>query len=135
MSATMSAPPPAAGAMPPPGDDDAAGMADTDDNVVCTVCKDGQGGFIVYAGDEPEGDTEADMSEDDAAAMGPTGDMAASSAPEGRPADSVGAALKIVMDIMQADASGEGGDAESQFSGGFTGSQAPTPTGMGAQKY
>lgn len=135
MSATMSAPP---GADAMPSDDD-AGAPDTDDNVVVTICKDGQGGYTVYAGDEPEGGDAADMSGDDANAMGPAGDGAApaASAPEGQPASSVGEALKIAMTILQADESSEGapGSAEDQFSAGFTGSQAPTPaTGM-PQKF
>jgi hypothetical protein len=135
--------PPAADPMAgaPMAGDDAAGAADADDNVVCTITSDGQGGFMVFAGDEPEGDTEgADMSEDDASAMGPSGDApmgGGSPAPQGQPADSVGAALKIVMGILQdAESSGPGGSASDQFSAGFNGPTAPTPVGgPPGQKY
>jgi hypothetical protein len=47
------------------GSDDSGG-----DDVVCTICKDGQGGCMVYAGDEPDaGGDGAGASDDDADAM------------------------------------------------------------------
>lgn len=135
MSASLSAPPPA---MPMPGD---APDAEPDSDVLVTICSDGQGGFIIYQGDEPEGDT-GDMSEDDANAMGPAGDAAApgggAPTPQGQPADSIGAALKAALDILNAAKSSEGapGSADDQFAGGFNASKSPTPVGMGpAQKY
>jgi hypothetical protein len=48
----------------------------------------------------------------------------------GQPADSIGAALKLAMDIMQADKSSEGA-ADDQFAAGFGASKSPTPVGMG----
>lgn len=136
MSATMAAPPPD---MAMPTDDTAGG--DTDDNVVVTICKNGDGSYTVYSGDEPEGRDEADMSEDDAGAMGPAGEAPAPSdgapAPQGQPADSIGAALKIALDIMNSDKSSEGapGNANDQLNAGFSAPQAPTPAMGTAQKY
>ncbi len=120
----------------------AGGDADTDadDQVVVTICKDGQGGYTVYAGDEPEsGAGDADMSEDDTAAMGPAGAAPAPNGgaptPQGIPADSMGAALKAAMDIMQSDASASGGsNPEDNFSSGF-GPAKPAPARGIAQKY
>lgn len=138
MSQTMS--PPDAGGKPMGGGDDTGGASDADDNIVCTIASDGQGGYIVYAGDEPEGSDEGDMSEDDANAMGPAGAAPAPNGgappPQGQSAGSVGEALKIVMGILQdADSSGTGGAAD-QFAAGFTGSQAATPaSGPMKQKY
>lgn len=139
--APMPMPPMPAGGDPTGGmmgaDPSAGGDADSDDNVLVTICSDGQGGYTVYAGDEPEEGSGADMSEDDAdlgsdaSAPAPGG-----AAPQGQPADSVGAALKIAMDILNAAKSSEGapGDADSQFASGFSGSQSPTPA-SGPQKY
>ncbi len=114
---------------------------DADDQVVVTICKDGQGGYTVYAGDEPEsGPGDADMSEDDTAAMGPAGAAPAPNGgaptPQGIPADSMGAALKAAMDIMQSDASASGGsNPEDQFSAGFGSTAKPPPARGIAQKY
>lgn len=133
----MALPPPAAAPpMPPPGGPmggapppapDAGG---SDDNVVCTICKNDDGSYMVYSGDEPEGGS-GDMSGDDVGAMGPGGGAPAS---QGQSADSAGSVLKIVMDILQSDASGEGGpgNADSQFAAGFSADKSPTPVGMGA---
>jgi hypothetical protein len=113
-------------------------------DVLVTICSDGQGGYLVYAGDESESGGDADMSEDDAD-LGPAGgapaggDMGggmAGSAPQGQPADSIGAALKAAMTILQSDASSQGGpgNADDQLNAGFSASQSPTPA-SGAQKY
>ena len=82
---------------------------------------------MVYSGDEPEGDESGDMSGDDAAAMGPSGDMPA---PQGQPADSVGAALKIVMQLLQSASAGgdQSGAAQDQFAAGFGGGGAAPPS-------
>lgn len=117
--------------------------ADTDagsgDNVLVTICGNGDGSYTVYAGDESSDDGGmSDMSEDDAdlgpdaASPAPTGAPAAS----GQPADSIGAALKIALDILQGDASSQGGpgNADSQLADGFSASQSPTPA-SGPQKY
>lgn len=135
----------------PGGDAD----TDADDQVVVTICSDGQGGYTVYAGDEPEGGGAGDsddMSEDDVDAMGPAGAAPApapggggapppgggnGATPQGIPADSIGAALKAALDIMQGAASSAGapGSADDQFASGFSASKAPTPaTGM-KQKF
>ena len=112
--------------------------ASSDETTVCTITKTADGTYMVYAGDEPEDDDTGggDMSDDDAGAMGPAGDMPAAGgapSPQGKPADSIGAALKEALTIMQADASSAGapGSAEDQFAGGFGASKAPTPVGMG----
>jgi hypothetical protein len=139
------------GGDPMAGAGGAGGDADTDDNVVVTICSDGQGGYTVFAGDEPEsggaGDQD-DMSEDDVGAMGAAGAAPAGGAgggmgggngasPQGQPADSIGAALKIALDIMQSAASSSGapGDADSQFASGFSADKSPTPASGPAQKY
>jgi hypothetical protein len=58
---------------------------------------------------------------------------AAAAVPGGTPADSIGAALKAAMDILQADASSAGapGSADDQLSAGYGADKNPTPaTGM-----
>jgi hypothetical protein len=131
--------------------------ADTDDNVVCTICRAPDGGYTVYAGDEPESDQGeaegggADMSEADTDAMGPAGAQpaggpagmgggmgnggaaeAAEPQPQGQPAASIGEALKLAMDIMrQSEASSPGG-AQDQFAAGFAAPREATPI---SQKY
>jgi hypothetical protein len=153
MSASSTMPMPGAGGM---GGDPSAGAAPDMDagsgsDVLVSICSDGQGGYLVYAGDESEGDSGGgDMSEDDDDAMGAgggggagsgagaggvSGGMAGGDAPQGQPASSIGQALKIAMTILQGDASSQpGGSAEDQFAGGFSGSQSPTPA-SGSQKY
>lgn len=112
--------PPGAGAggppPPPPGPDDDSGGGD---NVVCTIVDNGDGSYTVYSGDEPAGDT-GDMSDDDAGAMGPAGDMAA---PAGQHTDGAGPTLKAVMDILKAHEASSGGQgtADQQFAAGFAG--------------
>ena len=155
-------PPPAAAAAGGMGgmmgaDPTAGGAGDTDndgdmsDNVVCTICSNGDGSYTVYAGDEPEpGGGDADMSEDDANAMGAAGAAPAggagggmgggggASAPQGQPADSIGAALKLALDILNSDKSSEGapGNADDQFAAGFSADKNPTPAAGGpAQRY
>lgn len=131
MSGAMTAPPPGmAGGMSPPDPTADAGPAPGDDsNVLVTITSDGAGGFVVYSGDEPEGGETGDMSGDDADAMGSAGDQPAP--PQGEPADSVGAALKIAMTILQGAASG-GSDAAGNFAAGFG---APAGGASVAQKY
>lgn len=137
-------PPPggAAGGMMPP-DPSAGGDAGSDagsDDVIVTICKNDDGSYTVYAGDEPDADS-GDMSEDDADAMGAAGTAPAPGGgappPEGQPADSIGAALKIALDLLNADKSSEGapGNADDQLAAGFSASQSPTPATGPAQKY
>ena len=138
MSGSMTAPPPDSMAGSPPDTDDDTG---SDSDVLVTITKTGDGSYMVYAGDEPGGGQ--DMSDEDADAMGPAGGAPAPASPssQGQPADSIGAALKIALDILNEDKSSEGGEgsSEDQFQGGFNASKAPTPAGMGGapmpQKY
>jgi hypothetical protein len=135
MSQSLSSP------MPPSdpsmgGDPAAAAPApDAGGDVVVTIVSNGDGTYMVYAGDEP--DAGGDMSMDDAAALGPEGDAAASPSAQGEPAGSVGEALKAAMTILQADASSQGapGSADDQLNAGFSASKSPTPASSPAQKY
>lgn len=139
--------PPTNGAAGMPPDPSADASMDTDSgDVLVTICSDGQGGYLVYAGDESESGGDADMSEDDDDAMGAAGAAAAAPgggmggatpAPQGQPADSIGAALKAAMTILQSDASSQGGpgNADDQLNAGFSASQSPTPASGPAQKY
>jgi hypothetical protein len=149
----MAPAPPTASPMPPDGSAtmDAGGAMDGTESVVVTICKEADGSYMVYPGDEPDdsGSTAGgadDMSEDDADAMGPAGaapgggDMGGGAAGAGgmvgggsggKAADSIGAALKAAMDILQSDQSGGSGSANDQFAAGFNGDKAPTPVGMG----
>lgn len=145
MSGAMTPPAPDPGAMPPPDMGDAGG-----DTVVCTISKTADGGYMVFAGDEPDEGEAGDMSGDDVDAMGSGGmgaggaggggagaggDVGAAGAggSPGQPADSIGAALKAALDILQSDVSSGGspGSADQQFSAGFGASKSPTPVGMG----
>lgn len=136
-------PPPggAAGGMMPP-DPSAGGDAGSNagGDVIVTICKNDDGSYTVYAGDEPDADS-ADISEDDADAMGAAGAAPApgggAAPPEGQPADSIGAALKAALDILTADKSSEGapGNADDQLAAGFSASQSPTPATGPSQKY
>lgn len=92
-------------------------------SVVATIMDNGDGTYTVYPGDEPEEGMAPDMSTDDVAAMGAEGDMPA---PEGQPADSPEAAVKIVYDLLKGAAPD---NADDQFAAGFGG--APEM----AQKY
>lgn len=99
----------------PTGDSADDGSQDSGSTTVVTICKEADGSYMVYAGDAPE-DGEGD--EGDA---GGGGDMGA---PQGTPADSVGAALKAAMDVLKQD---ENGGAQSEFDAGFTGGSAASP--------
>jgi hypothetical protein len=149
----LSAPPPggAAGGMMPPDASAGAGAGDGSDSdssdVIVTICKNDDGSYTVYAGDEPDAGDSGDMSLDDTDAMGSAGDataggragMAGGGAPppQGQPADSIGAALKAALDILNADKSSEGapGNADDQLAAGFSASQSPTPATGPSQKY
>ena len=99
---------------------------DQSSDVIVTITKTGDGSYMVYAGDEPDAD----------AADAPAGGGPAP-APQGTPADSVGAALKAAMDILQADASSAGapGSADDQMAAGYNASTAPTPASGPSSKY
>jgi hypothetical protein len=141
----MMAPDPTAGAATGgSADPSAGGEADSGSDVVVTICKQDDGSYMVYAGDEPDADDSDDVSEDDAEAMsgaaasggGGSGGGAGGDA-QGQPADSIGAALKIAMDILQSDKSSEGaaGNADDQFAAGFGADKSPTPASGPSQKY
>lgn len=128
------------------GQDEAA-----DETVVCTITAKADGTYMVYAGDEP-GEDEGDegAGEDLAAAgsdeggAGPTdedqgeasgGAAPAEAAPEGKPAKSIGEALKFAMEDLQTHESGGEGSADDNFQAGFTGGSAASPARPMAQKY
>jgi hypothetical protein len=135
------------------GDPSAGAPADSGDgdNVVVSICKNDDGSYTVYAGSPPDSSGGADMSGDDADAMGAAGGGPAGSPAGGppsgggmggddggQPADSIGAALKIAMDLLQADKGSEGapGNADDQLNAGFSASKSPTPaSGPSGQKY
>jgi len=118
---------PMAGAIDPgmAGGGDETG--DQSSDVVVTICKTDDGSYMVYAGDEPDADA------NDA----PAGGGMAAAAPQGTPVDSVGAALKAAMDILQADASSAGapGSADDQLAAGYNAPTAPTPASGPSSKY
>jgi hypothetical protein len=149
----------AAGGDPLGGTDPGAGSDAGDtgggDEVVVTITKTADGSYMVYAGDEPDDGGGADLSSDDADAMGAAGGAPAGGAAggaaggggamggdmggaSGQPADSIGAALKLAMDILKDDESSAGADgsADDQFNAGFSGAPAPGGGAGGmAQKY
>jgi hypothetical protein len=151
----------ALGADPTAGGDaagDAGGDMDSGGDCLVSICSDGQGGYMVYPGEAPDsggGGGGDDTSEDDADAMGAAGAAPAGGAGGGmggagmaggmggggmgggQPADSIGAALKLALDILKSAASSAGapGDADSQFASGFSASKSPTPATGPAQKY
>lgn len=101
----------------PPAPDPTAGAAPDAAQPVRVTITGGGGAYTVYAGDEPD-EGGGDMSDEDAGAMGDD----AAPAPQGQPADSVGAVLKAVMDILQAGSSGgAAGSPDDQFAAGFGG--------------
>jgi hypothetical protein len=148
--AAMSMPPPAADptggsadpSMGAAGGDDTSADAGQDttgssETCIVSICKAADGSYMVYAGDEPD---DSDTSDDDSDAMGGMGGGGApggSGSAQGQPASSIGAALKIAMDLLQADKSSEGapGNADDQFAAGFSASKSPTPAAGPAQKY
>jgi hypothetical protein len=153
MSASMSPPPPG-GMMPPdPSAGDPSAGGDDSSNVIVSICSNGDGSYTVYAGSPPDSDSD-DSSDDDTDAMGPAGGAPAAGAgggaggagamgggmggaSQGQPADSIGAALKIALDLLNADKSSEGapGNADDQLASGFSASKSPTPATGPAQKY
>ncbi len=127
---------------PPPAADPMGGAAppdpaDESDTVVCTICKNGDGSYTVYAGDEPEPDDTGDEMGGMGAGMPPGGAVGPPGAgaepdegpPAGVQASGVGEALRAAMDVLQADASagGNGPSDQDQFAAGFASSRSPTP--------
>jgi len=101
---------------------------DTSSSVLVTIASAPDGGYMVYSGDEPDGDD--GESADDGAASGAGGPAAgAGDSGGGQHCDSIGAALKAALDILQESASSAGapGSADDQFSAGYRADQAPTP--------
>lgn len=131
MSADMSG----ADADPTAMSPDASG--DSSETLV-TICKNADGTYTVYAGDEPDAsaDTGADdgESDDDDAAMdgqsaAPPMAPAGGDMSSGKQCSTIGAALKAALDILNEDKSSEGGEgsSEDQFQAGYGGDQSPTP--------
>jgi hypothetical protein len=113
------------------GDDTGDTGAEAEESdVLVTIARDPAGGYLVYAGDEPEEDEGGAEDEGAEAGAGAGGGMAAGGGEEaGQHADSVGAALKLAMDIMQEaeNSAGAPGSSEDQFAAGFAGGAAPAP--------
>lgn len=112
----MAQPPTMMPGQPAAPDPDAGAPMDDgpSDTPVVTISKADDGSYVVYAGDEPDADSDG-------------GDDASAAPPQGQPADSIGAALKIALQIMTADKSSEGapGNADDQFQSGFDGTATP----------
>jgi hypothetical protein len=123
--------------------DDTGDMSNT---VLVTIASAPDGGYVVYSGDEPDGGGgDAGGSADDDAAMGggdgagggaagapmATGGAAGADAGAsgGQHVDSIGAALKAALDILNESAGSAGapGSADDQFASGFDGDKSPTP--------
>jgi hypothetical protein len=148
------------GDAPDTGDASATDTGDAGD-VIVSICRESDGSYTVYPGPPPEGSEDEGLSEDDAAALGggpasgagpgggmpmggPGGGLAGGAGPApggngaagGIAADSIGAALKAALDILQADKGDEegAGNADDAFAAGYNSSTEPTPVGMG-QKY
>ena len=134
---------------------DPSGGDDNSETTEVTITMKGDGTYMVYPGPAPDdsGSSDDDTSEDDDDAMGAAGDQPAGGGPaggasmgagmmgggaaQGQPAQSIGEALKLAMDILNSSAQSAGapGSADDQLNAGFTASKSPTPaTGM-AQKY
>lgn len=122
------------------GEDDdtdaGADEGDSGDVVLVTITRTADGTYMVYAGDEDEGDEGAEddgsAAPADAGATAPVaggtgaGDIGGSA---GKPADGIGAALKEVLTILkddEASASGQG-SAEDNFQAGFAGGTSASP--------
>ncbi|MDE2104678.1 MAG: hypothetical protein KGL39_46005 [Patescibacteria group bacterium] len=135
---------PGMAAAPAPDDDtdqDTAPDTDTGDqgdespDVLVTIAKGPDGGYLVYDGDEPD-EGGADTGEDEsgadmeagAAAGADAGAPPAAPAPAGPAAqhcDSIGSALKAALDILRSDENGEG---EAAFHAGFAGGSGASPS-------
>lgn len=102
----------------PADDTDTAAAGDTGADeqqqsaVLVTICKTADG-YMVYAGDEAEEPGEG----------AEPGERAPDAEPQGQPADSIGAALKAALDILQGDESDNGGG-NAALEDGFSGQGA-----------
>jgi hypothetical protein len=112
--------------------------ADASDSVIVTICRDPAGGYVVYSGDEPDA-SDGTSADDDAASGGASAGGASGGDGGGQHVDSIGAALKAAMDVLQEDASSQGaaGSSDDQFASGFAADQSPTPAASkpSRQKY
>ena len=139
MSYTMGAG--AAPSDPSGGDTSDAGMgadtgasADQSPQVLVTIAQAPDGGYLVYAGDEPDsgddtGPGTPGESSDDAAALS-AGAGSGAAAPQH--AASIGEALKAALDILNGDAGG--GASQDQFQAGFAEPTEPTPSASTARR-
>ncbi len=129
----------AADAAPVPGDmgGDTEG---SDSDVLVTIARGPDGGYMVYAGDEPEeggaGDAEGAEGEPATPPMGMAG-VPTAGAGGGKPADTIGAALKAALDILNEDQNSSGGEgsSEDQLAAGYSADQGPTPAAPRSLKY
>ncbi len=118
----------------PAGDEDAAAAAGGDDDedegeeVLMTICKEADGTYCLYKGDEPEEGEEGEE--------GAEGEGAVAGGENKQTFDSVGALLKGVLDVLNEDkeSAGAPGSADDQFSAGFDESTPKAPAPM-AQKF
>ena len=113
----------------------------SDSNVLVTITGEAGGPYTVYAGDEPEGGGDDMSSDDDAASVaggapGGSADIGGGAASGGdtsggQPAATVGAALKLAMDILSGGGSASGGpSAQDNFDAGFGGGKPSGPKGL-----
>lgn len=125
------------------GGDTGDDMDDGGSEVLVTISSDGQGGYIVTAGDEDDTGGEGESADDDAAmgaaaggggaggapGAGPMGAGAPGAGAGGQHCDSIGSALKATLDILNASASSAGapGSADDQLAAGYGGDQSATP--------
>jgi hypothetical protein len=122
------------------GTDMSTDTGDASDTVLVTIAKAPDGGYMVYSGDEPD-DNEGAEGEAGAAGGAADAGAAGAGAAGGQHCDSIGAALKAAMDILQEseNSAGETGSSEDQFTGGYGGDKGATPAaarpGRGGMKF
>jgi hypothetical protein len=86
--------------------DTSTDMGEGQSDIIVTIARGADGGYVVYQGDEPEG---------------------GGGAGGGQQVDSIGAALKEALDFLNEDASSAGapGSSQDQFMAGYNSPQAP----------
>lgn len=103
-------------------DDQAPGAVGEEDSsrTVCSIVTAPGGGYVVYAGDEPEPETGEGTPTEEG------GEMGEEAAPEGTPAQSIGEALNAVHDILQRDQD-QGGTEQEAFNQAIGGRETMPP--------
>jgi hypothetical protein len=106
-----------------------SGDQGSDSDVLVTIARGSDGGYVVYSGDEPEEGGDDESAEGEAGGGAPAGGMGGAGAGGGQQVDSIGAALKAALDILNEDASSAGapGSSQDQFQAGYSAPQAATP--------